>query len=458
MVEPRATSSGGLGSRETTARARALSGGVIAMNRRAFLASTLTGIASLHFTPGRRAEALTAAAAVDQAHAEIWRRFIDSHGVMIDFTALDGSVSLPTPEECRAGKPNALGWWSPIENGAMFNGLYMDAMVNRWRHTKAAEDAAKARRLMEGLLLLASIGEVPGFVGRGVSTDGKAHYPMGSNDQTLPWFLGLWRYLDAGLASAEERERIVAKLKITANEIVRLGWRMPAEAPFGTRGSFMGWSFDSAPRLLFVAKLLLQVTGDAKWEKVYRDALTERGGKEQLTRLEVCERGMVFEDAKYHSWTSCTSVGALRALWELEKDDATRATFARGLQASADLAIKSLALAEKFEQNDPRTFDPNWRVMNAQWKRQQTETEAQDLALLQLREFLMVSPRRGMETENVREPTSAAWVVTLAPDDVLLRQRAPEIERVIAHYDYAKLYYSQFFWVESAWWRLPTAR
>ena len=42
----------------------------------------------------------------------------------------------------------------------MFNGLYMDAAVNRWRHTKAADDADKARRLMKGLLLLNSISEV----------------------------------------------------------------------------------------------------------------------------------------------------------------------------------------------------------------------------------------------------------------------------------------------------------
>src|SRR5207237_9753667 len=128
-----------------------------------------------------RADACDAASAVEQAQAEIWRRFIDRNGIMLDFTALDGMVSLPTPEECREGKPNALGWWSPIENGAMFNGLYMDAAVNRWRHTKSADDAANVRRLMEGLLLLNSISDVRGFIGRGVSTDGKSHYPMGSN-------------------------------------------------------------------------------------------------------------------------------------------------------------------------------------------------------------------------------------------------------------------------------------
>ena len=120
------------------------------------------------------------------AHKEIWRRFIDQYGIMIDFADMAGNVSLPTPEECKLGKPNALGWWAPIENGAMFNGLYMDAAVNRWNHTRSDEDATKARKLMEGLLLLNSISDVKGFVGRGVSTDGKSHYPMGSNDQSSP--------------------------------------------------------------------------------------------------------------------------------------------------------------------------------------------------------------------------------------------------------------------------------
>lgn len=49
--------------------------------------------------------------------------------------------------------------------------------------------------------MLNSISEVKGFVGRGMSTDGKSHYPMGSNDQTMPWFLGLWRYWEAGVAT-----------------------------------------------------------------------------------------------------------------------------------------------------------------------------------------------------------------------------------------------------------------
>lgn len=418
------------------------------MNRRAFIISTL---AASTLRPTLAADLSTAAA---QAHTEIWRRFIDKFGILIDFADLDGTVSLPTAEELRAGKPNALGWWAPIENGAMFNGLYMDAALLRWQRTQSADDAAKARKLMEGLLLLNSISDVKGFVGRGVGADGKSHYPMGSNDQTLPWFLGLWRYWASGLATAEEKQRIAKHLVETADAIVAMKWQMPAEQPFGKRGGFAGFSFDSSPRLLFTCKALHQITNDPKWDKLYREALAERGGKENRTRLEICEHGMVFEYAKYHTWTSCTCVGAVRALWEMEKDETIRAAYAKGLQASADLAFKSLPMAEQFDNADTSHFEMNWRVMNADWKPQQTELEAQDLAHLQLKKFNTVAPRRNKETAFVREPTAAAWVVTLAPDPTLLKSRAADVERVIAHYDYTKLYYSQFFWVDAAWERL----
>jgi hypothetical protein len=142
----------------------------------------------------------------------------------------------------------------------------------------------------------------------------------------------------------------------------------------------------------------------------------------------------------------------------MEKDEMVRAAFARGLQASADLAFKSLPMAQQFDNADTSHFEMDWRKsMLPLWKPQQTEQEAQDLAHAQLKEFLKVSPRRAKETEFVREPTAAAWIVTLAPDANILKQRSADVERVIAHYDYAKLHYSQFFWAESAWWRLRVA-
>ncbi len=395
-----------------------------------------------------------ASQAAESAHRELWRRFIDKYGIMIDFADMDGNVPLPTPEECKTGKPNALGWWAPIENGAMFNGLYMDAAVNRWKRTKSDEDATKARKLMEGLLLLNSISEVKGFVGRGVSTDGKSHYPMGSNDQTMPWFLGLWRYWESELAAPEEKTRIAKHLVETAEEIVRLGWQMPAEEPFKVRGSFNGFHFEEAARMLFTMKMLHRVTGNEKWRSMYLTELEKRGGEKQLSKRELCAGGMVFWYSKNHNWTSCAAVGGLRGLWELETDAALKADYAQGLVASAKLAAEWLSLAQQFDNADTSYFEMDWRVMNKDWKPQQNEHEAVALAQAQLKNFMKLAPRRGKETAFIREPTAAAWIVTLLPDAALLKAHAAEVEKVIAHYDYTKLYYSQFFWVEMAWERL----
>jgi hypothetical protein len=336
----------------------------------------------------------------------------------------------------------------------MFNGLYMDAAVNRWKRTKSAEDADKARKLMEGLLLLNSISEVKGFVGRGVSTDGKSHYPMGSNDQTMPWFLGLWRYWESELATKEEKQRIAKHLVETAEEIVRLGWRMPAEEPFKFRGSFNGFHFEEAARMLFTMKMLHRVTGDEKWRTMYEAELSKRGGEKKLSKREICAGGMVFWYSKHHNWTSCAAVGGLRGLWELETDAAIKADFAQGLVASAKLAAEWLSLAQQFDNADTSYFEMDWRVMNKDWKPQQTEQEAQDLAQVQLKNFMKLAPRRGKETAFIREPSAAAWIVTLTTDQAQFKQLTPVVESVIAHYDYAKLYYSQFFWVEMAWERL----
>lgn len=396
-----------------------------------------------------------AGAAVAQAHAELWRRFVDEYGILVDFCDLEGKVNLPTPEECRAGKPNALGWFQPIENGAMFNGLYLDALVNRWRATKSGEDAAKVRRLVAGLLLLNSISEVKGFVGRGVSTDGRSHLPMGSDDQTGPWFIGLWRFYDSGLATGEEKDRIRRHLVETTEAIVSLGWNMPAEAPFGKRGTFEGFHFEKAVRKLFVMKLMARISGDASWEERYRAELEVAGGDPVLTKRQYATGGMKYYYAPTHAWTSCVAVAALRCLWEMEEDAELKADYAAGLRASAVLAAECLPLAEKFDPENPSVFNQDWRAaMMPLWKPQSTEQEAVDLAIAQVKEFAKISPRRNSENAFIREPSSAAWIISLCPDEEIVNPYLPAIDRLIRRHDYEDLYYATFFWVESVWWRV----
>jgi hypothetical protein len=57
-----------------------------------------------------------AQSAIEKAHAEIWRRFVGEHNVVIDYTDLDGSFRRPTPQDCREHKPSALSWGVPVED------------------------------------------------------------------------------------------------------------------------------------------------------------------------------------------------------------------------------------------------------------------------------------------------------------------------------------------------------
>ena len=393
--------------------------------------------------------------AADQAHSELWRRFIDKHGVMLDFTDLDGAVDLPTPEECRMGKPNALGWWSPIENGPMFSGTYLEMTVHRWEQTHDPADAARARRLLSGLLLMSSVSDTPGFIARGVSTDGRSHFAMGSDDQTFPWYLGLWRFHQSNLATEKERAQIRRHFERTTSALLKNIWRIPAEPPFGSRGSYLGYEFDDTARKLFILRAMHAVTGETDWIQRYHRALRERGGKENLSRLQIASHGMRYWYSARHNWTSASSVGGLRGLWEMEDNPEVKTAFAQGLAASAGLAAKSLALAMDYDPTKTAKFDPDWRsVMLPHWREQATDKDSMQVAGRQLTAFRKASPQRDRECNFVREPAAAAWIVTLCPDPKIVRPHIPAIQRVIARYDYSRLYYSTFFWVEGAWWRL----
>ena len=104
--------------------------------------------------------------------------------------------------------------------------------------------------------------------------------------------------------------------------------------------------------------------------------------------------------------------------------------------------------------NGTEVFDVDWRVMNGAWKPQHSEQDAVAVALAGLKLQHAASPRMHIEKDYLREPCFAAWVVTLCPDRDLVTQHRADIEKVITHFDYQRVYLSQFFPAESAWWRL----
>jgi hypothetical protein len=155
-----------------------------------------------------------------------------------------------------------------------------------------------------------------------------------------------------------------------------------------------------------------------------------------------------------HSWTGSEGVICLRGLWEIESDPGRKNAFAEGLRHSAELSAKSLPLVDRFDVDGTEAFDVDWHVMNQVWKPQLTEKDAVDVAVAGLRIQGKASPRMHLEKDYLREPCFAAWVVTLCPDREYVAKQRAAIEAVITHYDVKRVYLSQFFPIESAWWRM----
>ena len=66
------------------------------------------------------------------------------------------------------------------------------------------QTASEARNVANALVNLATASQVPGFIARNLLPDGKTYYPASSDDQTFPWFYGMWKYLKSGIPDKKE--------------------------------------------------------------------------------------------------------------------------------------------------------------------------------------------------------------------------------------------------------------
>lgn len=402
---------------------------------------------------------VTARAAVDALHHELVTRFSDPHGLLYDYTAADGSVIIPTPEECRGAKPNGVAWWCPIENGAFFTGLWLAALVDRWEATRDPAVAARARRAAAGLLLLASVGEHPAFIARGVSTDGRSHPPASSDDQTLPWFYGLWRYLKSPLPADDERKTLLAAVVRVAEGLRTNGWLVPSDPPaLGPRGSFFTFDPVAVPRLLFIVRALHDLTDGQEWLMLYQQLRDARGQDGKPSRIDVCADGdLIGEHAWpkhdfYMLWTKGHSVACLAALARWEEDPALAARYRTGLMRIATFASGRIT-KQKWAGATLPVFQPDWRQLLPLWREQRTMADISAVANAQSPAWNKLSPRKPYELVNMAEPLFACWMVTLSGDEVLVRANAPAIRAALCRYRWSDLAFSTCFAGELAWWQ-----
>ena len=410
-------------------------------------------LVSLAFTWPLSAEQPLLTQAVEQAHSELWQRFVDSHGIIRDFVG-----ELPTPEDCASGKPNAIGWWSPIEDGPMFTGLYLPAACERARRSGNAVDKANASRLMQGLIKCASVSDVPGFIARGIGSDGECHYPLGSDDQTHPWFLGLHAYFTSGLATEDERKLIATKVKEVAEVLETTAWKCPCDGAFkgDFRGGFKGHLFRDAVRYLFMLRAMHDITREPVWLDRYHKALGEKPASSDMTRAEICAEGCAHDREAIKNldenslWIYVGSQASLAKLIAIESDESLRAKYRVGLAINAKSALVSIEAHTQFDNRNKDVFGhADWRKGYPKWFPQHTQADAQKLS--EMGDKAVLGKRKYYESRFMRNPLAAAAIIALAGGEAA---RAA-VERAIRHYDYAKINLSQFFFAECAYYSLP---
>jgi len=394
----------------------------------------------------------TSETALAQAHDLLTKRFLGPEGLLFDYLG-----DLPTPKDCAEARPNAMGWWSPIENGPMFTGPYLSALCEKARRSRAETDRATCRKMAAGLLRAASVSSVKGMIVRGFATDGAAHYPLGSEDQTLPWFFGLHAYAQSGIPSPAERAHVVAKMEEVADALQALDWKCPCDGRFTgeSRGNFKhGLAFRAAAHYLYILRAMADVTGSSVWLDRYVKACEEQHADSGLTRLEICGKGYVTDLGKFPVepdglWIYVCAQGCLKALATLDGDARRQAAFRAGLKVNADRARAFFDRAAKFDNSTEVPFRyANWRT-GYTWRDQPTQKIADAVSSTANKKIL--GTRKWFERSHMTTPLSACAIVAYARDE---DDRAA-IAQVLRHYDYATLNISEFYLAEVAWYALP---
>ena len=389
----------------------------------------------------------SAAAAVEQANGELLGRFLSPRGLLYDYVG-----ELPTAKDCAEGRPNAMGWWSPIENGPMFTGPYLEAMTLKAKRTGSEDDRRTCRRLAEGLLLCSDVCDTPGMICRGVGADGRCHYPLGSDDQTVPWFMGLDAYVRLGFCPDDLRARIVAKMSEVGFALEKTGWRLPCDGAFAGdfRGNLAsgGLPFRASTHYLFVLRSLADVTGEARWKAAYVRARDERYPCDGLaeTRLDVCAYGAAFDGERSpkkfvlkpsRTWIYVSNVDCLAQLAAREEDPSAAARYREGLVRSAQAVRGFLAAAKDYPNTAERPFRyANWRT-GWRWREQRTQKDAEAVAWQG--NWDVLGTRKDLERRTLTTPLAAAAICAFAGTC------GDEVDGVLAAYDYSTASISEFY-------------
>lgn len=393
--------------------------------------------------------------AAEKLHEIVWRKFIRMpYGHVLDYAPREGAAGnlYPTPEQCENDFPNPMGWWTPVENGAFFTGLYAAALTEKYRRQPDEKTKSELLTLANGLFLLQDISEVDGFIARGVGTDGKSHYKLSSEDQVGPWVYGLWRVLDSGAADEALCDGIRRRLLREVGGLEKRGFAIPTEWGEHVWGSFAGSDFRGCAKLLGCVRAAYAASGDDAWRVLYEKLSAEKPDG-IYTRREICANGlapdMVRNNGLIQFWIFACSSEFLYAL--AESDTGAADAYRRGLSGSAATAVKFLEDYKKFAALPRQGFDIDWTGLSDLWRVPADPMDGMNMALEQNRVWMeKLVPERKAEHNILGNALFACLICARAPEKAVRDYAARTLSELIGAVDWEALNLSYAFVAESA--------
>jgi hypothetical protein len=259
------------------------------------------------------------------------------------------------------------------------------------------------------------------------------------------FFLGLLRYFHSALATADDRASIKRIWESILVRWERDGWEDRREdggtATFGDIGAIHP---ARSSRLLEALLGGAVITGDERWQRMYREKVAEQDGARLENNMPEVGRALYVFDQNQTAW---------RLLYELEDNPAIKARYRRWLTDTAAAVRDRILEYRKFsaEEHDLKLAETKWEWRDA--LDPSAEGEAPESRSAFVRRINDLTPVRRYEHFLVQEPLEAVHVLLLSDDDASIRFLREHMKLTYASYPFEKLVFSgAMYYAETNYW------
>ncbi|HBE03477.1 MAG TPA: hypothetical protein DC049_13560 [Spirochaetia bacterium] len=193
-----------------------------------------------------------------------------------------------TPEEIKkgnvAGKLDARGYGSGIQNTSLFTGHLLYALIEAYEAKNDPDLEKWIKDFFQGMKLLGSISPVPGFVPRGPHPDDfTAYYTDSSVDQHTTYVYALWRYYRSKFASDSDKKFIRESVEKVGKRLEESAWLIKVEdnskKAHASGAPMINMTSENAAVLLCLLSAFYDITGNNHWLDLYKIFSAENNGE-----------------------------------------------------------------------------------------------------------------------------------------------------------------------------------